>query len=467
MGTVLGEGTIEELRQSLRGELVTQRDASFDEARAVWNALIDRRPALIVRCQGVADVLAAVQFARSQALEVAVRGGGHSLPGFSTTDGGIVIDLRPMRSVRVDPGALRAVVEPGATWAEFDHEAQAFGLAITGGLVSSTGVAGFTLGGGIGWLMRKYGLACDSLIAADVVTAEGQLVHASESENPDLLWGLRGGGGNLGIVTAFEFALQRVGPIILGGPIFFPGDQARDILSGWRAFTRSAPDALTTLVNLATAPPLPFLPTEVHGSKIVIVAGAYAGAPDEGVDTVAALRRLGEPIVDLMGPMPYTALQSLVDPLFGPGARNYFTAGYLPSVPDDVIEELVRFHGPSSSPSSEIHVHHLGGAVARVPVDQSAYANRESEFAVNIVARWSDPATDETQIGWARDLYRALEPFTTGGAYVNFLGAGDAAIRTAYPPATYERLSQLKDRWDPTNLFRLNQNVRPAASVVN
>jgi FAD/FMN-containing dehydrogenase len=466
MSTILGEGTIEELRQSLRGELVMPTDAGYDAARAVWNGMIDRRPALIVRCQGVADVLAAVEFARSQHLEVAVRGGGHSLPGFSTTDGGILIDLRPMNAVRVDPITSRAVVEGGATWAEVDHETQAFGLAVTGGLISSTGVGGFTLGGGIGWLMRKYGLACDNLVGADVVTADGELVHASEEDDPELLWGLRGGGGNFGIVTAFEFALHPVGPLILAGPIFFPGEQAREILTGFREWTRTAPDDVTSLVNLTTAPPLPFLPPEVHGTKIVIVATAYAGDSEDGNQVVAPLRQLGRPIVDLLGPMPYTVIQSLVDPLFGPGARNYFTAGYLPDLADKVIDQLVAAHGPAISPESEIHVHQLGGAVARVPADATAYANREAPFAVNIVARWSDAQTDAEQVRWARSLLGAVEPFTTGGAYVNFLGSGDDAIRTVYPAETYERLSRLKGRLDPTNLFRLNQNVRPGSAVL-
>jgi FAD/FMN-containing dehydrogenase len=465
MSTILGEGTIEELRQSLRGELVTPTDAAYDQARAVWNGMIDRRPALIVRCQGVADVLAAVQFARSQHLEVAVRGGGHSLPGFSTSDGGIVIDLRPMAGIRVDPNAQRVVVGGGATWAEVDHETQAFGLAVTGGLVSSTGVGGFTLGGGIGWLMRKHGLACDNLLGADVVTADGELVHASADENADLFWGLRGGGGNFGIVTAFEFALHRVGPTILGGPIFFPGEQARDILRAWREWTRSAPDEATSLVSLTKAPPLPFLPPEVHGTKIVIVVTAYAGEQERGSSVVAPLRELGRPIADLLGPMPYSVIQSLVDPLWGPGARNYFTAGYLAELPDEAIDEIVRFHGTSGSPSSEIHVHQLGGAVARIPAGASAYANRDAPFAVNIIDRWTDPADDQGEIGWARELYRAIEPFATGGSYVNFLGAGDESIRTVYPAETYERLSRLKDTWDPTNLFRLNQNVRPGSAV--
>lgn len=462
MGTILGEGTIQELRESIRGEVITPADARYDETRAVWNGMIDKRPALIVRCSGVADVLAAVQFARSQDLELAVRGGGHSLPGFSTSDGGMVVDLSPMKGIRVDPDAHLVVAQGGVTWRELDHETQAFGLALTGGLVSSTGIAGFALGGGIGWLMRKHGLTCDNLVAADLVTADGRLVRASERENPELYWGLRGGGGNFGIVTSFEFRLHRVGPTILAGPIFFPGDQATQILRGYREYTANLPDEMTTLVNLTTAPPVPFLPADVHGKKVVAVVGVYAGSPDEGRKLAAPLRQLGTPITDLLGPMPYTMMQSLLDGLFTPGARNYFKAGYLGGLSDEAIDTLVRFHGPSISPSSEIHIHHLGGAVARVPDDATAFGQRGAPYLLNIVARWTDPGTDDAQIAWARDLYAAVEPFSTGGTYVNFLSAGDDRVAAAYGPDNYERLARLKETWDPTNVFRLNQNIRPA-----
>ena len=462
MGTILGDATVQELRESILGEVITPADPSYDETRAVWNAMIDRRPALIVRCAGVADVIAAVQFARSQELEIAVRGGGHSLPGFSTSDGGIVIDLSAMKGIRVDPDAERVVAQGGVTWRELDHETQAFGLALTGGLISSTGIAGFTLGGGIGWLMRKYGLTCDNLEAADLVTADGRLVRASEHENPELYWGLRGGGGNFGIVTSFEFRLHRVGPTVLAGPIFFPGDQATQILRGYREYTADLPDEMTTLVNLTTAPPAPFLPTDVHGKKVVAVIGVYAGTPDEGRRIAEPLRRLGTPITDLLGPMPYTTMQSLLDGLFSAGARNVFKAGYLAGLSDEAIDTLVRFHGPSTSPSSEIHIQHLGGAVARVPDDATAFGGRGAPYLMNVVARWTDPGTDDAQIAWARDLYAAAEPFTTGGTYVNFLSEGDDRVAAAYGPEKLERLARLKEVWDPTNAFRLNQNVKPA-----
>jgi FAD/FMN-containing dehydrogenase len=465
MGTILGVATIQELRESIRGDVITPADPRYDEARAVWNGMIDKRPALIVRCSGVADVVAAVQFARSQDLELAVRGGGHSLPGFSTTDGGIVVDLSPMKGIRVDPDARRAIAQGGVTWGELDQETQAFGLAVTGGLISSTGIAGFALGGGVGWLMRKHGLTCDNLLAADVVTADGRLVRASEDENPELYWGLRGGGGNFGIVTSFEFRLHRVGPTILAGPIFFPGDQATQILRGYRAYTANLPDEMTTLVNLTTAPPAPFLPTDVHGKKVVAVVGVYAGSPEEGRKVAAPLRELGTPITDLLAPMPYTTMQTLLDGLYSPGARNYFKAGYLGGLSDEAIDTLVRFHGPSISPSSEIHIHHLGGAVAQVPADATAFGQREAPYLLNLVARWTDPTTDDAQIAWARDLYAAVEPFGTGGTYVNFLSSGDDRVAAAYGPDNYERLARLKETWDPTNVFRLNQNITPTGSV--
>ena len=462
MGTILGDATIQELRESVLGEVITPADPHYDETRAVWNAMIDKRPALIIRCAGVADVITAVQFARSQELEIAVRSGGHSLPGFSTSDGGIVIDLSAMKGIRVDPDAERVVAQGGVTWRELDHETQAFGLALTGGLISSTGIAGFTLGGGIGWLMRKYGLTCDNLEAADLVTADGRLVRASEHENPELYWGLRGGGGNFGIVTSFEFRLHRVGPTVLAGPIFFPGEQATQILRGYREYTADLPDEMTTLVNLTTAPPAPFLPADVHGKKVVAVIGVYAGSPDEGRRIAEPLRHLGTPITDLLGPMPYTMMQSLLDGLFSAGARNYFKAGYLAGLSDEAIDTLVRFHGPSTSPSSEIHIQHLGGAVARVPDGATAFGGRGAPYLMNVVARWTDPGTDDAQIAWARDLYAAAEPFTTGGTYVNFLSEGDDRVAAAYGPDKLERLARLKEIWDPTNAFRLNQNVKPA-----
>jgi FAD/FMN-containing dehydrogenase len=465
MTTILGQGTVQELREGIRGDVIIPGEPAYDEARAVWNGMIDKRPALIVRAVGVADVLAAVQFARSQDLELAVRGGGHSLPGFSTSDGGVVIDLRGMKSIRVDPVRQRAVVEGGATWHELDHETQAFGLAVTGGLVSTTGVGGFTLGGGIGWLMRRHGLACDNLVGADVVTADGRFVRASAQENPDLFWGIRGGGGNFGVVTSFEFQLHRVGPTILAGPIFYPAEQAAEVLRRFRDYASTLPDEMATLASLGSAPPLPVLPVEVHGKPIVIIVGVYAGSPDDGEDLAAPLRTLGTPIADLLGPMPYATMQSLLDPLWGPGARNFFKSGYLVEVPDEAIETVTRFQLTAPSPSNEIHIHQFGGAVARVPSDATAFGSRDAPWVLNVIARWTDASDDDAEIAWARGLHAALDPFLASGTYVNFLSADDDRVRDAYGPENYERLARLKGTWDPTNLFRLNQNIRPARQV--
>src|SRR3954453_8722316 len=313
---VLAEGSIAELSAAMRGRLVRPSDSDYDEARAIWNGAHDRYPALVAQCAGVSDVIGGLAFARSEELDVGVRSGGHSLPGFPSVDGGLVIDLSPMQGVRVDPVRRIARAEAGVTWSSFDHETQAFGLATTGGLVSSTGLAGFTLGGGIGWLMRKHGLAADNLIAADVVTADGQLVRASEDENQELLWGLRGGGGNFGIATSLEYRLHPVGPMVLGGPIFFAGDRAEEVLRLYRGWVRELPDETTTLVNLTTAPPAPFLPEEVHGKRIVAVAGVHAGETEEGRSVMQPLKDLGNPIADLIDVMPYEAMQGVLDGLW-------------------------------------------------------------------------------------------------------------------------------------------------------
>jgi FAD binding domain/Berberine and berberine like len=461
MTAVLGGATVEELRQSVRGTVVAHGDDGYDAARAVWNGMIDRRPALVVRCAEVADVVAAVQFTRSQDLEIAVRGGGHSLPGFSTSDGGVVIDLSPMRGVSVDVTGRRAVVQGGATWADVDAATQADGLAVTGGLVSSTGVGGFTLGGGVGWLTRRYGLASDNLVGAEVVTADGSVVRASESDNADLLWGLRGGGGNFGIVTSFEFRLYPVGPNILGGPVFYPGEQVPDVLRSWRDATADMPDDLTTLVSLGSAPPIPPIPEAWHGKPVATVVAGFAGVIAEGQAAAAPLRKLGEPIVDLLGEMPYLVLQTLVDAGWGPGARNYFTGLFLSGLPDAAIEILAEAHRTRPSPFHEIHLHQMGGAAARVGKDASAFGNREAPFLLNIICRWLEPGRDERHFAWARGLRDAMKPFATGGTYVNFLGVGDTGVRDAYDAERLARLVDLKRRWDPTNAFHLNQNIAP------
>ena len=460
---MLAEGSVAELAQALRGRLVRPSDADYEQARAIWNGAHDRYPALIARCAGAADVIRALEFARSEELPVAVRAGGHSIPGFSSCDGGLVIDLSPMQGIRVDAAARRAQAQAGLTWAAFDHETQAFGLATTGGLVSSTGIAGFTLGGGVGWLMRKHGLACDNLVSADVVTADGRLVHASEDENPELFWGLRGGGGNFGIVTSLEYRLHPVGPTVTSGAVFYPGDRAGDVLRFYRDWVASAPEELTTLVNLLTAPPAPFLPEEWHGRPLVAVIGMHAGRPDEAERALRPLRELGAPVADLFGPMPYVAMQSLIDPLWGPGAHSYMKAGFMGGLDDQAIDTLVHHHATVTSPKTEIHVQHVGGAVARVAPDATAFGERTAPFLLNIIASTFTADGYDEAVDWAHGLHGALAPALTGAAYINFLSAeGQERVRAAYGPA-YQRLVALKDEYDPTNVFRLNQNVPPSS----
>ena len=462
--TAIADGSVAELVESVRGEVIRPGEEAYDEARSIWNGVHDRRPALIVRCAGVADVMRAVEFARSEQLLVAVRGGSHSIPGFSTCDGGVVIDVSPMKGVRVDPRAGTATAQTGLTWSEFDRETQAFGLAVTGGLVSSTGIAGFALGGGIGWLMRKHGLTCDNLLGADVVTADGCLVHASEDENAELFWGLRGGGGNFGIATSFDVRLHPVGPTVLAGALFYPGELAGEILRFYREWAPEAPDELTSLISLATAPPVPFLPEEWHGRRVVVVPAMYAGSIEAGAPVVQPLRELGEPIADLMGPMPYLAMQSLLDPLWGRGAHNYFKAGWLRGLDDAAIDTLVRFHDGASSPKSEIHIHQMGGAVARVPAGATAFGDRSAPFLLNIIASTFTADGYEDAVQWAQELHTGLAPSLTGGTYVNFLSAeGDQRVHDAYGADTFGRLQAVKDEYDPTNLFRLNQNIPPSS----
>jgi FAD/FMN-containing dehydrogenase len=462
-GPLLAEGSVTELEQGLRGRLVRATDPDYDETRAIWNGAHDRYPALIAQCAGVADVMRALEFARSEELRVAVRSGGHSIPGFSSVDGGLVIDLSPMQGIRVDPERRTARAEAGVTWASFDHETQAFGLATTGGLVSSTGLAGFTLGGGVGWLMRKHGLACDNLVAADVVTADGRLVHASADENAELFWGLRGGGGNFGVVTSLEYRVHPVGPMVTGGAVFYPAERAGDVLRVYRDWVATAPDSLTTLVNLLTCPPAPFLPPEWHGHPLVAVIGMHAGPADEAERALRPLREIATPVADLFGQMPYVAMQKLVDPLWGPGAHSYMKAGFMKGLDDRTIDTLVAQHASVTSPKTEIHIHHVGGVVAGVPRDATAFGERDAPFLLNIIASTHTAAGYDDAVAWAQATHSSLAPSLTGGSYVNFLSSeGEERVRAAYGADAYRRLVALKDEYDPTNVFQLNQNVAPS-----
>ena len=453
----------ERLRAGVRGPVILPADPGYDAARAIWNGAIDRRPACIARCTGVADVVAAVGFARERDLLVAVRSGGHGVGGHALCEGGLVIDLSPMKGIRVDPVARTARAEAGVLWGELDRETQLFGLATVGGIVTHTGIAGLTLGGGIGWLMRKHGATVDNLLSADVVTAQGEIVTASVEENPDLFWAIRGGGGNFGIVTSFEYRLHPVGPIVLAGPVFHPLEDAPQVLRLYREFIAAAPDELTTIFDLSVAPPLPFLPEEVHGKPIVMVGACYAGSPDDGAEVVRPLKQFGRPIVDLLEPKPYTALQSMFDPLVPHGWHRYWKSVELPSLSDDAIDTLIEHSSAPTSPKSYTIVFQLGGALARVGEDETAFSQRDTAHNVNINAVWTEEDPDgERHSAWARDFFDAMQRHAGGRVYVNFLGEeGGNRVRQAYGARNYERLVELKRAYDPTNFFRLNQNIEP------
>ncbi len=458
------ERGLQELRQGLQGEVVLPGDPAYESARRVWNGMIDRRPAVIARCRGSGDVARAIAFGRERDLPIAVRGGAHNVAGNATVDGGIVVDLSPMKGVRVVEGARRAFAEPGLTWGELDRATAAQGLATTGGLVSTTGIAGFTLGGGIGWLMRAHGLTCDNLLGAELVTADGRTVSASQSENPDLFWALRGGGGNFGVVTRFEYRLHPVATVV-GGLTMYPAARAGAVIRYFREVTAAAPDELTALLAFLTAPPAPFVPRAMQGKPAVAIVLCCAGDPAEGERVVRGIKRWGPPAVDLVGPMPYPALQSMLDAGAPAGSLNYWKSCYLDALGDAAIEVILESASRMAPGLSQVHLHHMGGAVARVAPEATAFAHRRAAFAVNAVGMWTDPAESEGQIAWARAFAAALEPHANGGVYVNFLGdEGEERVRAAYGPATYARLAQVKAEYDPENVFRLNQNVRPQAA---
>ena len=451
-----------DLARYFRGELIRRDHPSYDGARRVWNGAIDRHPALIARCTGVADVLAVVRFAREHDFLVAVRGGGHNVAGTAVCDDGVVIDLSPMKAMRVDPIARTARAQPGLLWGEFDHETQAFGLAAPGGIVTHTGIAGLTLGGGLGWLMRRYGLTCDNLLSADVVTADGELVRASADENTDLFWGLRGGGGNFGIVTSFEYQLHPVGPTLMAGVILHPAAMAREVLDFYRHFISSAPDELMSIVVLRMAPSAPFLSPEIHGQPVVIIAVCYAGTVDEGERALAPLRRFGEPLADLIQPTLYASHQSMIDASVPHGLGYYWKSEYLRPLSDELIDTLVAHAWRVATPESYTAMFHMGGAVGREDREGSAFEDRYAAHAMTIDGVWSDPDASEPCMAWARNFWDAVRPHSTGRVYVNFLGEeGQDRVRAAYGAQKYERLRALKRKYDPTNFFRVNQNIVP------
>jgi FAD/FMN-containing dehydrogenase len=459
----LGSETLDALRQTLRGNLCLAQEAGYDEARTIWNAMIDRHPGAVVRCRGTADIIRAVRFAREHGLLLAVRGGGHNIAGNAVCEGGLLIDLSPMRSVRIDPARRTARVEPGATLGEFDKEAQAFGLATPLGINSTTGVAGLTLGGGFGWLSRKFGLAADNLTSTDVVTAEGEFVQASATENSDLFWALRGGSGNFGVVSSFEFRLHPVGPMVLSGLLVHPFTRARELLAGYRQIASKAPDELTVWVVLRQAPPLPFLPAEIHGKEILVFAVCYAGEEADGQRALEPLRALGEPIADVIGMQPFAAWQTAFDPLLTPGAYNYWKSHNFLELSDGLLDSLVSYAAKLPTAECEIFIGQLGGATSRVALDATAFPHRDANFVMNVHTRWREPADERRSIEWARQLFAETAPHATGGVYVNFMPEDEVdRVSSAYG-ANYARLAALKAKYDPGNLFRLNQNVQPAA----
>jgi FAD/FMN-containing dehydrogenase len=450
------------LRGKVRGTVALPGEDGYEAARTIWNAMIDRRPGLVVRCLDALDVINAVKIVRDEKLLVAVRGGGHNIAGNAVCDGGLLIDLSLMRAVRIDPASRTARVEPGATLADFDKEAQEFGLVTPLGINSTTGVAGLTLGGGFGWTTRKFGLTIDNLISADVVTADAKLVRASEKENPDLFWALRGGGGNFGVVTSFEFKLHPLGPEVLSGLIVHPLEHAGELLPAFRRIAKEAPDELTTWVVMRKAPPLPFLPAEWHGKEVLIFAACYAGDMKDGEKALQGLRALGKPIADVISPHPFAAWQAAFDPLLTPGARNYWKSHDFADLPDAAINVILDAVRQLPSPECEVFIAHVGGAMARVAGDATAFPNRDAHFIMNVHTRWQDKAQDRACIAWARRLFEAAAPFASGSVYVNFMPDDENdRVEKAYG-TNYGRLAEIKRRYDPANLFRMNQNIRPA-----
>jgi FAD/FMN-containing dehydrogenase len=453
---------IQGLKSHLRGAVILPGDGAYEEARKIWNATIDKRPAVIVRCANTLDVVQAVNFAREAGILLSIRGGGHNIAGNALCDDGLVIDLSGMKDVTVDAKARLATVEGGATLADFDAATQAHGLATPLGINSTTGIAGLTLGGGFGWLSRKHGMTVDNLDSAEVVTAAGEVVRASATEHPDLFWALRGGSGNFGVVTRFTFRLHPVGPNVLSGLIVYPLAEAKSVLRQYRDFVAKSPDELTVWTVLRQAPPLPFLPAEVHGKGIVALAILYAGDPKQGEPLVAPLHKFGTVLGAHVGVQPYTAWQQAFDPLLAAGARNYWKSHNFSKIEDGLLDAVIAAISNQPSPQCEIFFGAIGGATTRPSVESAAYPHRDAQFVMNVHGRWESPADDAKVIAWSRDFFRASAPFASGGVYVNFLTAEEVdRVRAAYGP-NYDRLVRVKRQYDPNNLFRVNQNIRPS-----
>lgn len=460
MTTLLNE-TLEGLKTNVKGQVVLPDDPRYDEVREIWNAMIDRRPAAIVQCTDANDVSYVITFARENGFELSIRGAGHNIAGNAVCDNGVMLDLSTMTNVRIDAQKRRAYVEPGATLGEFDQAAQVHGLATPVGINSTTGIAGLTLGGGFGWLSRKYGLTIDNLISAEVITADGNKIRASKYENADLFWAIRGGGGNFGVVTEFEFELHPVGAEILAGLIVFPFSQAKQVLTQYRKFAELAPEELNVWVILRKAPPLPFLPENVHGKEVVVLAIFYVGNIVEGEKLIEPLRSFGDAYGEHIGAQPYVEWQQAFDPLLTGGARNYWKSHNFTELPDGALEAIVEFAGKLPSSQCEIFIGFIAGASNRVSADAMAYCHRDAKFILNVHGRWNDVAHDAMCIGWAREFFQASAPYASAGAYVNFMTEEESDRVAAVYGSNYDRLVQIKERYDPENIFHLNQNIKP------
>lgn len=457
----LDENTITELRASLRGELLAQEDKGYDEARTIWNAMIDRKPALIIRCAGTSDVQAAVRFAGTHNLHFSVKGGGHNIAGNAVCNDGLMIDLSEMKSVRIDPLEKRAHVEPGATLGDLDHESQSFGLATPVGINSTTGVAGLTLGGGFGWLSRKHGLTLDCLVEADVVTADGKFLKANANDNKDLFWAIRGGGGNFGIVTRFVYKLFNVGPEVLSGLIVFPLADAKNALTKFREYCKTLSDDTCVWVVMRQAPPLPFLPEEVHGTDVIVFALCHIGDADAGKKAIEPIRSFGTMVGEHVGQMPFAGWQQAFDPLLTPGARNYWKSHNFLELEDGLIDTAIEYTKTLPSPQCEIFFALLGGEINRVASDATAYPHRDANFVMNVHGRWDEASDDDKCIKWSREYFDATAPFATGGVYINFMTEDEADRVGSGFGSSMDKLKEIKRKYDPKNMFSMNQNIKP------
>ena len=452
--------TLDELRARVNGQTIVPGDAAYEEARKVYNGMIDRRPGVIVRCTDVADVMASIQFAREQGKDLSIRGGSHSVPGFGTNDDGVVIDLAPMKSVRVDPHARTVRADGGCTWGGFNHATYAFGMATTGGIIASTGIAGLMLGGGIGYLTRAFGLSCDNLISADVVTADGRFLVASKRQNEDLFWALQGGGGNFGVVTSFEYQLHPVKDIV-AGLFFFPVDHSRAVLEFYREYIQKAPEELGMFPAFQIAPPLPFIPPADHGKTFCIFVCCWAGRPEDAEKIFAPIRKVAPIAAEMVSPMPYPTLNALFDPLLPAGLQHYWKAAFATDLTDGAIKAHLEFGPKVPVVNSTMHIYPINGAAGRVASDATAFAYRDAKFATVIAGMWPDPADNEKNTRWVKDYYKALQPHSSSGGYVNFMAGDDQGrIRDNYK-GNYDRLVTIKKKYDPGNLFHMNQNIKP------